>query len=87
MLESFSLLKGFYSWLFFNFSASKLHPAVFMSVISALDEKPEMDKVIELPSVGVVGYTQDWIYSGSQDGFIIHVQYDGRNFSQEELQR
>lgn len=60
-----------------------------MPVVSALDEKTGMDKGIELPSVGVAGYTHGWICPGSQDGFIIHVptavHYGGRKFSQEEL--
>lgn len=58
MLQSLSHLKGFYSWLFFNFSAPKLHPAVFMPV----DEETELDKVVELPSVETIGYTHDWIH-------------------------
>lgn len=33
-----------------------------MPVISALDEKTELDKVVELPSVETIGYTHDWIH-------------------------
>lgn len=58
-------MKGFYSRLFFNFSAAKLPPAVFMPVISALDEQTEMDKGRELPYVDVVRYTRGWTSPGS----------------------
>lgn len=54
--QSCSLLKGFNSWLLLNLSVSKPPPAV-MSVTSALVEKTEMNKVIQLPYVDVVRYT------------------------------